>query len=72
MKTLITMTMSVDEDGNSFHIRDSTQTHGNNWNDVLRGMIMLRDELDRQIKSGGKCPFNPQNIKRHGELRFEE
>lgn len=70
MKTLITMTMSVAVDGDDFHVSDSTQTHGNAWADVYRGMVMLREELDRQIESRRLCPFNPKRVRQEGEPIF--
>lgn len=56
-KRLVTMTLSVDEDGN---IYDDTQTHGNSFSEVYRGFLLLRDEIDRQIADRRKCPFNPK------------
>ena len=72
MKTLVTMTMSVEVDGDDYHVHDSTQTHGNSWADVYRGMVMLRDELNRQLDSRRDCPFNPKSVREHGEPKFED
>lgn len=60
MKTLITMTLSASVDGDDFIVSDDTQTHGNTWAEVYRGMVMLRDELDRQLADGRLCPFHPK------------
>lgn len=70
MKTLVTMTLSVAVDGDDFHVSDSTQTHGNSWGEVYRGMMMIRDEVQRQIASGKQCPFNPANVKKNGLPQF--
>lgn len=72
MKTLVTMKMSVKVDGHDFHVCDETETHGNDWSDVYRGMVMLRDELNRQIAERKLCPFNPMNIRRDGEPDFTD
>jgi len=56
-KRLVTITMSVDEDGN---IYDDTQTHGNSFAEVYRGFRCIREELDRQIAGRRQCPFNPK------------
>lgn len=71
MKTLVTMTLSVSVEGDNFYVSDSTQTHGNSWAEVYRGMIMLRDELQRQIDSAKLCPFNPKNVKANGLPDFD-
>jgi len=72
MKTLITMTLSVAVDGDDYHVSDSTQTHGNTFAEVYRGMTMIRDEVQRQIDDRRMCPFNPANVRLNGELAFEE
>lgn len=72
MKTLVTMTLSVAVDGEDFHVSDSTQTHGNSWAEVYKGMTMLRDELQRQIDSAKLCPFNPKNVKVNGLPDFSK
>lgn len=72
MKTLVSINMSVETDGKDFNYHDDTQTHGNSWADVQKGMILLRDELTRQIESGKLCPFHPMNVKREGEPTFKE
>jgi hypothetical protein len=71
MKTLVTMTISVSVDGNDYHVSDSTQTHGNEWGEVYRGMAMIRDEVTRQIASAKLCPFNPKNVRRDGLPSFD-
>lgn len=72
MKTLVTMTLSVEVDGDDLHVHDSTQTHGNSWADVYRGTVMLREELDRQIASRRDCPFNPKAVRENGKPDFED
>lgn len=71
MKRLVTLTMSIDIDGDDYHIRDSLQTHGNSFAEVYRGMCMIRDEVQRQINERKKCPFNPKNVREHGEPKFD-
>lgn len=71
MKTIVTMKLWVEVDGDDYHVHDDTQTHGNGWGEVYRGMIMLRDELNRQISEAKSCPFNPANIKRYGKPEFD-
>lgn len=66
------MTISVAVDGDDFHVSDSTQTHGNSWADVYRGMTMLRDELNRQIGDAKLCPYNPKNVRANGEPDFKD
>jgi hypothetical protein len=70
MRTLVTMTLSVAVDGDDYHVSDSTQTHGNSWADVYRGLTMIRDEVQRQIDSRRDCPFNPARVRRAGEPVF--
>lgn len=72
MKTLITINMHVTQDGDDYHVHDDTQTHGNTWAEVYKGMIMLRDELNRQIADRKLCPFNPAVIKRDGQPEFDQ
>ncbi len=60
MKTLLTMRMSIAVDGDDFHVSDDTQTHGSSWSEVYRGMVMLRDELNRQLAEGKFCPYHPK------------
>lgn len=60
MRRLLTMTMGVAVDGEDFHVFDDTQTHESSWADVYKGMVMLRDELNRQLAEGRKCPYNPK------------
>jgi hypothetical protein len=71
MKKLVTITLSVEVDGEDFHVHDDTQTHGNAWADVYRGMLILRDELQRQIDERAGCPYHPKNIKANGEPNFD-
>lgn len=47
MKTLLTVTFAVEVEGDDYHIHEDTQTHGNTWGEVYRGMLMIRDELNR-------------------------
>ena len=70
MKTLVTMTISAAVDGEDYHLTDSTQTHGNSWAEVYRGLLMIRDEVQRQIDSRRDCPFNPKTVKQHGDPEF--
>lgn len=70
MKKLVTMTITAAVDGDNFHMIDSTETHGNSWADVYRGMIMIKEEVERQIADGKKCPFNPKNVRLNGEPDF--
>lgn len=72
MRTLVTMTMYVEVDGDDYHVHDDTQTHGNDWADVYKGIVMLRDELNRQLTDKKLCPFNPMNVRRDGEPKFDE
>lgn len=54
---LVTITISIDRDGSVF---DDTQTHGNSFAEVYRGMVAIRAEIDRQIAERRACPFNPK------------
>jgi hypothetical protein len=69
---LITMELCAEQDGEHFSVHDSTQTHGNSWADVYRGMVMLRDELNRQIEERRLCPFNPRRVRVDGPPIFGE
>ena len=55
-KRLVTMELSVDEDGN---IWQDTQTHGNTFAEVYRGTVLLKRELERVIAERRSCPHFP-------------
>jgi hypothetical protein len=55
---LITIEIGIGRDGSVFQ---DTQTHGNDWADVYRGIHAVRDEIDRLIADRRECPFNPKN-----------
>ena len=57
IKPLITMTISVDRDGN---IEEDTQCHDNPWRDSFRGMCMIRDRMNELVERKRECPFNPK------------
>lgn len=66
-KRLLTITLSVDEDGNVY---DDTQTHGNTFAEVYKGFTLVREEIQRQIDDRRKCPFNPINVRKDGAPKF--
>ena len=67
------MTIGVEVDGDDYHVFDDTQIpNGITWAEAYKGMVMLRDELQRQINERKNCPFNPLNVRRDGEPTFEE
>lgn len=53
---LITLTISIDRDGN---VRHDTQTHGNTFAEAYRGFVGIKGEIDRQINERRNCPYNP-------------
>lgn len=72
MKKLVTMTITASVDGDDNHLQDSTETHGNTWPEVYKGMLMIRDEIDRQIKSAKLCPYNPKTLRNQGRPEFDQ
>jgi hypothetical protein len=52
---LCTVTATADPDGTT-HTR--VQTHGNSFDDALRALTAIRDELQRQIDARERCPAN--------------
>jgi len=73
MKTLIAMNLRVETDGVDWHVHDDTHIpEGITWAESYKGMIALRDELNRQIDDRKLCPFNPANIRVDGSPKFEE
>jgi hypothetical protein len=56
-KPLITITMSVDSDGN---ITEDTQCHDNPWAETFRGMKLLSARFSELMERRRECPFNPK------------
>jgi hypothetical protein len=55
---LITITVGIGRNGDIF---EDTQTHGNTWSDVYRGMHAVKAEIERLIAERRECPYNPKN-----------
>lgn len=72
MTTLVTVTFMVEQDGDHWQVHEDTQTHGNTWAEVYRGMVAIRDEINRQIDEKKNCPYNPLNVRQNGEPNFED
>ena len=73
MKTLISMNLRVETNGVDWHVHDDTHIPEDiTWAEAYKGMVALRDELNRQIADRKMCPFNPANVRIGGEPRFEE
>jgi hypothetical protein len=54
---LITITVGIGRNGD---IYEDTQTHGNSWADVYRGMHAVKAEIERLIEQRRECPNNPK------------
>lgn len=65
---IVTYTISIDDNGN---IYNDVQTHGNTFAKVYKAFLTIKDEVLRQIKERGNCPFNPKLIRENGEPEFE-
>jgi hypothetical protein len=62
----LTIEFAIDWDGAGWHVRNSTQTHGLPWGDSYKAILMVRDDLQRQIDERFNCPFHPKALKQQG------
>lgn len=71
-RTTISMSFEVSVDGDDYHITNSTRCGDATWAEVYRGMLAIREEIDRQIAARRECPFNPKTIKNEGAPTFTD
>lgn len=57
---LVTITISIARNGD---VHEDTQTHGNIFADVYRGLNAVRGRLDEVIANRKQCPYNPKDQK---------
>lgn len=39
---------------------NDTLTYDNSFADVYRGLVAVKNEIERQIRERGNCPYNPK------------
>lgn len=46
--------------GRNGDVTNDVVTHGNSFAEVYRGFLLIREEVERQIRERRACPFNPK------------
>lgn len=60
------------EELGSFNLSTRVKSHTPDWRASYRAMLMIRAEVDRQIRERFNCPFHPAVVKRQGLPVWED